>query len=177
MKIMDLDLESVEVESGSAASSFDSLPKGKYRVMISRADYKQTARGDGHRIPLEMTIIGGDYNGRLLFEGLNVDNPNPTAQTIGKQRLAEILDSVGIDRSEFNDTDQLEGHILIAHVTQTLIKDPVEREKYGDSNGKQNNVSRFSPAADTAPAPVMANGPAPEEINHPQDMADTEAPF
>ena len=159
MKIANLDLEEVDT-AAPEGGSFQSLPPAKYRVMISRADYKATAAGNGFRIPLELTVVGGDFSGRLVFEGLNVINPNPTAEQIGRQRLAEICDAIGIDREQFSDTDQLEGHIVVAHVTRSLIKDSVRREQYGDDAGMENNVSRFSGAKD-APATKTGKSKAP----------------
>jgi hypothetical protein len=140
--IGNLELEEVSTRKNSE-NSYAALPPEKYRVMISRASYVATAAGTGFRIPLQLTIVGGDHNGRTIFEGLNVVNPNETAQQIGKQRLAEILDALGIERSDFSDTDQLEGGMLIAKVTRSRIKDAVQREKYGDDDGNQNGVARF----------------------------------
>jgi hypothetical protein len=159
-----IDLSDIEISS-TEPGSFECLPPGKYRVLIARADYKKTASGNGMRIPLELSIVGGDFAGRTLFEGLNVDNPNETAQLIGRQRLKEILEAIGLDHEKFSDTDQIEGEIVVAHVTRNLVKDLVQREKYGDRNGMQNSVSRFSPASPqkngAARAPV-----ATEEIVH-----------
>jgi hypothetical protein len=138
-----LDLEGVSTDEAEFENSFKALPAGNYRVMISRASYAPTAAGTGFRIPLQLTVLGGDYTGRIIFEGLNVINPNETAQLIGKQRLAEILDALNIDRSEFGDTDQLEGGVVMAKVTRSLIKDPVQREQYGDDDGNENRVARF----------------------------------
>jgi len=141
--IGNLDLDDVSTEDTGSEVSYAALPPGKYRVMISRASYVATAAGTGFRIPLQLTVVGGDFNGRTLFEGLNVVNPNETAQLIGKQRLAEILDAMSIERSTFSDTDQLEGGMLVAKVTRSRIKDAVQREKYGDDDGNQNGVARF----------------------------------
>lgn len=141
--IGNLELEDVSLDEGNDSNSYAALPPAKYRVMISRASYVPTAAGTGFRIPLQLTVIGGDHNGRTVFEGLNVVNPNETAQLIGKQRLAEILDALGIERSDFTDTDQIEGGVLIAKVTRSRIKDAAQREKYGDDDGNENGVARF----------------------------------
>ena len=141
-----IDLEDVEVQDVEA-SGFDTLPEGAYRVMISSADYVDTSAGTGKRIPLELTVMSGEYTGRKIFEGLNVENPNDTAQRIGRQRLAELLDGIGIKRNSFKDTDQLEGEVVTAHVTRKMIKDPIQREQYGDKDGMQNGVKKFESAA------------------------------
>jgi hypothetical protein len=169
MKISDLDLNDVDTSAPENSDSFQSLPSGKYKVMISRADYRETSAGTGHRIPLELTVVGGDSNGRMLFEGLNVDNPNPVATQIGKQRLAEICDAIGLERDQFHDTDQIEGHMVVAHVSRTLIKDLVQREKYGDDAGMENNVSRFSSMKDSPNKKKATPRPIPE--------LDGDAPF
>lgn len=153
-----IDLSEIEISSPEP-SNFECLPPGKYRVLISQADYKTTSRGDGKRIPLTLSVLGGEYAGRLIFEGLNVENPNATAQLIGRQRLKEILDAVNIKDTDFRNTDLIEGEIVVAHVVRNLVKDPVEREKYGDKNGNQNSVSRFSADSKSngAPPPITTD--------------------
>lgn len=156
MNLNDIDLTNVEV---SEPQEFMALPAGKYRVIVSEAEYKQTAAGNGHRIALQLTILSGEFKGRKLFEGLNVDNPNEVAEQIGKQRLAEICDAIHIARNALTDVSQIEGNTLIASVTRSASSDP----KYGDSNGHQNGVAKFeadtiAKPADSAPAPT----PAPE---------------
>ena len=141
--IGNLELEDVSTDDENAGNSYAALPPGKYRVMISRASYVATAAGTGFRIPLQLTVIDGEFNGRTIFEGLNVVNPNETAQLIGKQRLAEILDALSIERSGFSDTNEIEGGIVIAKVTRSRIKDAAQREKYGDDDGNENGVARF----------------------------------
>ena len=136
MNLNQIDLTSVEVK---APGEFMAIPAGKYRVMVTEAEYKATAAGTGHRIALQLTIVAGEHKGRLLFEGLNVDNPNEVAQQIGRQRLAEICDALQIGRGDLNDVGQIEGQTLVANVTRTASKDP----KYGDSNGYTNSVNRF----------------------------------
>ena len=171
-----LELDDVSTEDASSEVSYAALPPGKYRVMISRASYVATASGNGFRIPLQLTVMGGDFNGRTLFEGLNVVNPNETAQLIGKQRLAEILDALGLERSTFSDTDQIEGGVVIAKVTRSRIKDAATREKYGDDDGNQNGVARFfAEATGKSPADEKRKKKKTESIQSDQDL--DEAPF
>ena len=165
MRVGNIDFAEVDETESSQGGNFQSLPAGKYRVMISSADYKPTSAGTGMRMPLELTVIGGDCNGRVLYEGLNLVNPNPTAELIAKQRLSEICLAIDLSREQFKDTEQIEGQILIAQITKTQIKDPVEREKYGDDEGMQNNVSRFLPLTDKpAPKPVSKKATVAEVI-------------
>jgi len=143
-----IDLNGIDT---SESRKYPALPAGQYRVMITSAGYAQTASGNGYRIPLELSVLSGEHRGRTLFEGLNVVNQNETAQQIGRQRLAEILDALGIDRDAFTDTKQIEGKAVLAAVSRSLVKDPLQREKYGDEGGFQNSVARFAPDNIAAP--------------------------
>lgn len=96
------------------ARSFDPLPRGDYEMMIVKSDVKPTQAGTGHYIELEMHVLGGEHSGRRLWERLNVDNPNKTAQDISQALLASLCFAVGI--SEIGETEELHDKPFVAHV-------------------------------------------------------------
>jgi hypothetical protein len=130
--------------------SFDPLPAGWYNVTISGADLKQTKAGNGEYIAVRYDVAGPTHAGRVVFGNLNIKNPNPTAESIGRQQLGELMRAAGFAKVE--DTDQLIGG-------QLQIKLDIRKsEQYGDSN----DVKGFkSLAAGSAMPTVVAAAAAP----------------
>ncbi len=76
--------------------SFDPIPAGWYPVMIVGSEMKPTKAGTGRYLQLELDIIDGEFEGRKLFDRLNLDNPNQQAVDIARRTLSQILAAVGI---------------------------------------------------------------------------------
>jgi hypothetical protein len=106
--------------------SFEPLPAGWYTVTITGADIKQTKAGTGEYIAVRYDVVGPTHQGRVVFGNLNIKNPNPTAESIGRQQLGELMRAAGFARLE--DTDQLIGGQL------SIKLDIRKSEQYGDSN-------------------------------------------
>jgi hypothetical protein len=148
MRVTGIDLESVDTDTPGGSGDSQTLPAGKYTASISRADYGETKAGNGMMIKLELLLVGGEHGGRVVFENLNIQNNNPIAEKIASERLAEICDAIGLPRKEFDDTDQLEGKLVTAHVKRSPVKP--SRAEYGDDRGMENSVSRFSKVREKA---------------------------
>lgn len=76
--------------------AFELLPPGKYKVVISDSEEKQTKRGDGSYLRLTLTVIDGEHEGRKLFDNLNLNNPNDQAAGIARATLSAICRAVGV---------------------------------------------------------------------------------
>ena len=61
---------------------FSVVPVGDYNVQIVKSDIKDTKAGDGKRLNFQFKILDGKFKGRILFVGLNIQNPNPQAVEI-----------------------------------------------------------------------------------------------
>ena len=107
-------------------NSYDAIPAGWYSAVIAAAEIKQTSAGTGSFISVRYNITGPTHQGRAVFGNLNIKNPTPKAEEIGRQQLGEIMRSIGL--SQVTDTDQLIGGRL--EIKLTIRKD----EQYGDSN-------------------------------------------
>lgn len=91
-----------------------------------RAELKDTKAGTGQYISVRYDITGPTCQGRVVFGNLNIRNPSPKAEEIGRQQLGSLLRAIGV--REIKDTDQLIGG-------QLEIKLSVRKsEEYGDSN-------------------------------------------
>ena len=123
--------------------SYEPLPAGWYTASITGAELKNTKAGTGQYISIRYDIIGPSHQGRIVFGNLNIRNPNPKAEEIGRQQLGEVMRAIGI--AKVADTDELIGGQLSIKV------DIRSSEQYGD----QNEVKGFKAiAGSTPPAPV-----------------------
>jgi hypothetical protein len=130
--------------------SFDPLPRGDYEMMIVKSDVKPTQSGTGHYIELEMHVLSGEHSGRRMWERLNVDNPNKTAQDISQGLLASLCHAVGI--TEIGETEELHDTPFVAHVDIDK-KDPSRNRIMG-------YVSVSAPAPKAPAARPAAAAPA-----------------
>lgn len=77
--------------SGQAEmDDFSVVPVGDYNAQIVKSELKDTKAGDGKRLNFQFKILDGEFKGRILFVGLNVQNPNPTAVEISMKELTSI---------------------------------------------------------------------------------------
>ena len=130
--------------------NYDPLPAGWYTATISQSELKDTKAGNGQYIKLRYDITGPSHQGRVVFGNLNIKNPNPKAEEIGRQQLGEIMRAIGL--AKVTDTDQLIGG-------QIAIKLDVKQDaQYGASN----EVKGFkSVSGSAAPAVLMPAAEAP----------------
>jgi hypothetical protein len=128
-----------------ATNNFAPLPAGWYTASITDAELKTTKLGNGQYIKVRYTISGPTHQGRVVFGNLNVRNPNPKAEEIGRQQLGELMRAIGV--TSVKDTDQLIGGNL------AIKLDVRVSEQYGDSN----DVKGYKAVAGSvAPAPAAA---------------------
>ena len=130
--------------------NFEPLHAGWYTAVINGADIKVTKAGTGKYIAVRYDITGPTHQGRVVFGNLNIKNPNPTAEKIGREQLGEIMRAIGL--ATVKDTDQLIGG-------QLMIKlDVRESDQYGASN----DVKSFKSTGSAPPkaAPTAASGKA-----------------
>jgi hypothetical protein len=132
-----------------STGSYDPLPAGWYHANITQAELMNTKAGNGQYIKIRYDITGPSHQGRVVFGNLNIKNPNPKAEEIGRQQLGEIMRAIGIPR--VTDTDQLIGGNL------QIKLDIRESEQYG----AQNEVKGFKAIAGSmSVAPAVKDAPA-----------------
>lgn len=134
---------------------FQPLPAGWYTANITDAEVKDTKAGTGQYIKCRYDITGPSHEGRVVFGNLNIRNPNPKAEEIGRQQLGDLMRAIGL--SSVTDTDQLIGG-------RCQIKLKVRKsEEYGDSNDVQAWKAAEGapmPKAEPAAAPAAAQASA-----------------
>jgi hypothetical protein len=135
--------------------NFEPLPAGWYSAVVNGAEIKVTKAGTGKYISVRYDIVGPTHQGRVVFGNLNIKNPNPTAEKIGREQLGEIMRAIGL--ATVQDTDQLIGG-------QLMIKLEIrESEQYGNSN----DVKGFKSAGSAPPAAAKAAPAAPAKAAPP----------
>ena len=144
----------------STSGGFDPLPAGWYQAAITSTDLKTTKAGNGQYIKLRYDIIGPTHQGRVVFGNLNVFNPNPKAEEIGREQLRALMLAAGL--SKLQDTDELVGATV--EIKLDVRNDPT----YGASNEVKafkaingGSMPRPSTAPAAAPATAPAGRPAP----------------
>ena len=105
----------------SVAESPDYAPmaKGVYTFTIQKAEFKPTKAGNGYLLSVGSKT---DKN-RWMYHNFNLINPNPTAQMIGAQQFADLIEQLGMEASQFTTPESfqaLEGCVFNAYVN---IKD------------------------------------------------------
>jgi len=135
-----------ELPQGNTGN-YEPLPAGWYTVTISEAELKSTKAGNGQYIKLRYDVTGPTHQGRVVFGNLNIKNPNPKAEEIGRQQLGDIMRAIGL--AKVTDTDQLIGGSL------SIKLDVKQDAQYGASN----EVKGFKSVSGSA-APAAASMPA-----------------
>ncbi len=131
------------------SASFDPIPAGKYLAAITESEMKPTKNGNGSYLQLTFTIVEGDYQGRVLWARLNLNNPNATAVKIAKSELSAICHAVGVMQPR----DSAEIHNL-----PLLIN--VKVKKRADNDELTNEIKGYEPTPGSAPGTTAAT-PAP----------------
>lgn len=106
MAILDTEINANDLPE-STGGEFDLIPAGWYTAAITEADLKATKDGSGQYIKLRWDITGPTHQGRVVFQNLNIRNPNPKAEEIGRRELGEVMKAGGL--SALRDTDKLIG--------------------------------------------------------------------
>jgi hypothetical protein len=141
------DLRGFDAQTIEPNDSFDPLPNGDYLCIITASEMKPTKAGDGAYLELEMQVIEGQYQGRKLWDRLNLNNANDTTVKIAKGTLSAICRAVGVLQPK----DSCELHDL-----PMLVK--VACKKRDDTDELTNVVKSYKKRQGTALEAVPSHG-------------------
>lgn len=106
--------------------SYDAIPQGEYELKVSgnkkkdnKAKVAAAERGDnipGSVYTITFEITSGEYKGRLLFMGLNLEHTSAQTTDIAFRELASLTKACGKVQLKDNDLDDLIGCELLASV-------------------------------------------------------------
>ena len=144
----------------SKAEEFEVLPAGTYDVQIAKIESKPTQTG-GMYFSIQLVVVNHpQFTKRTVYDNVNYVNSNPTAEAIGRNRLAVIGKSCGL--MTLSDTDELIGRVLQADIY--IEDDP--------HYGKSNRIKRYR--ASTAQASEF---PQPQGMSFPQTAQAPQSPM
>lgn len=152
------------------SSSFEPIPAGWYDAKIVGSEVKPTKDGSGRRLNLQFEIIGGQFNNRKIFEGLNIVNANSEAQRISLENLSAICHAINV--MDLTNTEQLHGKPLQIKVAIKAAAGGYEASNsirgYEASGTKQ--IAGGAPQGAAGGAPTRA-ATAPQRAATPQRTA------
>lgn len=100
MALLSFDATTVAPSTGR-----EPIPGGLYNAKITVAEIKPTNDGSGKRLNLQFKILGGEFDGRVVFAGLNIENKSEQAQKIAQGELSAICHAINV--LKLTSTDQL----------------------------------------------------------------------
>lgn len=137
----------VELKDG-----FEPLPNGDYKVTIVDSEEKTSKSGNTY-ISLDMIIQGGQFDGRHIFENLNVGHSNQQVVDIAHATIKRL--SIAMGKSGVKDSSDLHGTPFMVNIVNKPNK-----------KGEMTEYRKFSSCGDATPStPVAAqvNGGAGEK--------------
>ena len=147
-----MDLNGFDANTVEPNQPMEPLPAAWYKAVITDSEEKPTKAQTGSYLQLTLEVIEGDYQGRKVFERLNLNNPNQTAVDIAQRTLSGICRAVGV-MTPRNSSD--------LHDKAFMVKLAV---KPGDATyGPSNEIKEYAaPGADTkkADTPSASGGAA-----------------
>lgn len=144
-------------------NNYELVPAGWYNATITKAEIKPTKAGTGQYIAIRYDITGPSHQGRVVFGNLNIKNPNPKAEEIGRQQLGDVMRAIGLTR--VTDTDQLISGSLQIKVAVKESDGQYEASNeikgFKAINGSQPPMpaATQAPAAQSAPAAQASSAP------------------
>ena len=141
-----------DVSDVNPDGQFEPIPKGTYLVQYDSFEDKQNSKGTGRMVKVELTVIGGPFDGRKLFDNFNYSNPNPDAVRIAMQQMKQfVLAASGGERGQKNLNLDDFAALVGAEVSVNV-----------DVDGEYNRVKKYA-AAGNAPAPAATKPAAAEQ--------------
>ncbi len=131
-------------------STFDPVPAGEYPVIITESEVRDTKSGTGRYLNMTLEIQGGQFQGRKLFDRLNLWNQNAQAVEIAQRQLAQACHAVGL--LQVADSSELHFKPLTAIV----------RVRNEPGQNPQNEIRGYKPAGGVAAQAPAAAAPRPQ---------------
>jgi len=92
-----MDLSTYNIHEVEPMGNFEPLPADWYKCVITSAEQKPNSKKTGAYLELRIEVIDGQYQGRLVFDRLNLINPNSVAVDIARRSLASIAQAISVD--------------------------------------------------------------------------------
>lgn len=151
-------------------TQFDPLPKGKYLVIITASEVKDTKDRTGQYLQLTHEVIDGQYKGRKLWSRLNIRNRSKEAEDIAHRQLSGLCRATGV--MNLQDSSQLHNIPVIADVKVSKEGDQNDITGYASANGGAQQSGGFQ-APKAQPAYSAGQGQTTSPTTSPSNGAAT----
>lgn len=91
-----MNLQGFDANTVEPNASYEPLPAGWYKAVFTESEETPTKAQTGSYLKMKLEVIEGEHKGRILFERLNLNNPNQTAVEIAQRTLSGICRAVGV---------------------------------------------------------------------------------
>lgn len=138
--------------------NYSLLPPAPYALAVTKTSSKPSGKNPGATVyTIEMDVQGGQYQGRKVFEQLNLDHPNEQPRNIANATLKRLCEACG--GKVIKDLDELIGIPFIGHVAvkegDLKDKNNPQGERYNDKNV----IKKYEKLPNHASTPVSAAAP------------------
>lgn len=141
--------------------NFEPIPAGTYKLQVIESRLQETSTGSGEMLVLTLEVVEGQYQGRRIWDRLNIRNDSADAQRIAQRALADLCLQLGV--SPLEDSEQLHFHPFMGRVTIV----PDRSGQYGPSNRVRYNVN-LPDAGSTKSTPQPQGRPQQGRAQQPQ---------
>lgn len=134
------------VEGNNDTNSFEAIPAGEYLVAITKSVMADNKKRNGQHLTCHMKIIEGEFKGRILFELMNLDNPNPVAVDIANKTLNGICQACGkVGVEDSNELHNIPMIVVVAVKPGDAVNPPSNKmkgyKKYGGEFVMEKEIS------------------------------------
>lgn len=137
-------------------SNYEAIPAGDYESMVTASEMKSTKDGTGQYLELTVEIQSGQFQGRRLFDRLNLSNRNPKAVEIAQKQLAQLCHATGV--LQVQDSQQLHNRPMVMKVA---VRNDPERGPSNEIKGyKAKGAAQQAAAPFQAPRAAAQSAPA-----------------
>lgn len=97
-----------DAKNAEKQKDFEPIPQQWVIGEVTKSEYKPTSAKTGHYLTCQIKIIAPEeFKGRMVFNLMNLQNPNQTTVEIAQKELASMCEACGID--ELEDSTELHG--------------------------------------------------------------------
>jgi len=159
------DLHGFNAHDVDPSNPFDPLPANEYLCIITASGFKPTKSGEGSYLELELDVLNGPYQGRKLWDRLNLDNSNETTVKIARAALSAICRATGVMQP--NDSCELHDIPIVVKVSLSKRKDTDELQNVVKAYRKRDGAAPAGAASRPPSAPASPSAPAPQSLGKP----------
>ena len=146
----------VDATHVDTTNHYEAIPAGDYEAMVTDSQMKSTKDGSGQYLELTLEIQSGQFQGRKIWDRLNLQNRNAKAVEIAQRQLGQLAHATGV--LQVADSEQLHHKPVIVKVSvrQEPGRDPSNEVKGYKARGATGTVPAFQAPRVAAPAPAAA---------------------